>query len=856
MTAALAIPLYLFGPGPTTAVASTTCTPVSYTNCVRYGYTGADQTFTVPAGVTGLDLKVWGAGGANGLEAKGGGGGFTTGTLAVTPGQTLSITVGQAGQENSTVATYGAGGPGGTPGGSLTEDVRAGGSGGGMSAVWSTSYGVGPLLIAGGGGAGAIDTDRDGGGGGGNTGAAGVNVASGGGASQVVAGAPGNNTCGEANWGGMFSGGAGGSGYKGGGGGGGGYFGGGGGDCKPSSISGLLTGAGGGGSGYKTGAGISGASSVAATDENSAGAGDPLHTSGIGDAEGNGMVVIQWFAPPPAPPLTSSGAYGLPQTATAAIPVDGTVTLLDGSSLPATTVTLVPSQGTYTIDVATGVITFTPAGGFTGTATPVTYKVAVSDLSATSTYTPTVAPQPGPTATPLTSTGVGTTPQTATVVIPGSCPGCSAMLLGPGNQPATTVTVAKQGTYTLSGTVITFTPVKGFAGVGTPAGYRIMDNQSRTADSTYTPTVTKPAPPHAVAKTSTGLGTAAQSAAVDVPDGASVTLLDNGTQVSTVTRSGEGTYGWNETAERLTFQPVAGFVGVAGSVTYRLTDSYEQHDDATYTATVTIPPPPAAPDRTTSGVGVTPQTATLPVPASGSIALVDADGNPTTSLFFEAKGTYTLTLVPAAASAAAIGGAFGAGTVPNPSQQAGSALVTFTPVLGFHGQLPPIPYQVTDAYGQTAKATYTPLVTIPGPPETPPQHTTAPADVTQTAQFAVPTGGSITLLDARRRPATLVRIPGQGTYILEPARGRISFVAVNGFTGQAKVVWYRVTDAYGQVAEATYAANVLPSTLAVTGLGIVNMILVGASMIPTGAALVALGSRRRTTAAPIAAAGQ
>lgn len=864
-TAALAVPLCLFGTAATPAAASTVCTPVSFSNCARYGYTGADQTFSVPAGVSSLSLKVWGAGGASGgVEAKGGGGGFTEGTLAVTAGQTLTITVGQAGQVNSTTGTYGGGGRGGIAD-SGTENARDGGSGGGMSAIWATSYGVGPLLIAGGGGAGTIDTSRNAGGGGGTTGGAGSNVASGGGATQSAGGAAGNNGCGEGDTGGMYSGGAGGDGYRGGGGAGGGYFGGGGGDCVPTIGSFVFTGAGGGGSGYKNGAGVSGATSSAAFNQDSAGNADGFHTSGIGDSDGNGMVVIQWSGAPTASPLTSSGPFGLPQTATATIPDGGSVTLLDSGSAPATTVTVAPSQGTYTINTGTGVITFTPVSGFSGTATPVTYKLIANGLPATSTYTPTVGPDPdpGPTAAPLTSTGVGTTPQTATATVPG---GGSVTLLGTGGQPATTVTVPGQGVYTRSGAVITFTPVKGYSGVATPAGYRLTDSGSRTADSTYTPTVTKPAPPNPVAKTSTGLGTAAQSVAVDVPAGASVTLLDNGTEVPAVTRSGEGTYGWDGTAGRLTFSPVAGFVGVAGAVTYRVTDAYAQHGDATYTATVTTPPPPDAPDRTTAGVGVTPQTATLPVPASGSISLIDADGNPTTSLFFPAKGTYTLTLVPAATSTgvstatstgvstAAFAGASAAGTVPNPSQQAGSALVTFTPVLGFHGQLPPVPYQVTDAYGQTAHATYTPLVTIPGPPAPPSQHTTGPVDQTQTAHLTVPSGGSITLLDARRRPATMVRIPRQGTYILEPATGRISFVAVNGFTGQAKVVWYRVIDAYGQTAEATYAANVTPSTLAVTGLGLLGMILTGASMIPTGAALVALGSRRHSTATPITAA--
>ncbi|GAB3856040.1 hypothetical protein ACFPIJ_59100 [Dactylosporangium cerinum] len=98
------------------------------------------------------------------------------------------------------------------------------------------------------------------------------------------------------------------------------------------------------------------------------------------------------------------------------------MTLLDSGSQPAATVTVVPAEGTYTLDAGTGVITFTPANGFTGVATPVTYKLTAEGLSATSTYTPTVGPPPGPAAAPLTSTGVGTTPQTATVA---SCEGCT-----------------------------------------------------------------------------------------------------------------------------------------------------------------------------------------------------------------------------------------------------------------------------------------------------------------------------------------------------------------------------------------------------------------------------------------------
>ncbi len=52
-----------------------------------------------------------------------------------------------------------------------------------------------------------------------------------------------------------------------------------------------------------------------------------------------------------------------------------TVELVEpGTGNPVTSVTI-PGQGTYTVDVATGVITFTPIPGFSGTPTPVDYTV-------------------------------------------------------------------------------------------------------------------------------------------------------------------------------------------------------------------------------------------------------------------------------------------------------------------------------------------------------------------------------------------------------------------------------------------------------------------------------------------------
>lgn len=58
------------------------------------------QEFTVPAGVTQIGVHMWGAGGGGASCSainRGGGGGYTTGTIPVTPGETLNVIVGHGG---------------------------------------------------------------------------------------------------------------------------------------------------------------------------------------------------------------------------------------------------------------------------------------------------------------------------------------------------------------------------------------------------------------------------------------------------------------------------------------------------------------------------------------------------------------------------------------------------------------------------------------------------------------------------------------------------------------------------------------------------------------------------------------
>ena len=97
-----------------------------------FNYTGAIQTFTVPAGVTSLNITAKGASGGYTSGSTAGKGATMTGTFSVTPGQVLSIL---AGQSPGLTTLY--------PGG-------GGGSFVGLGASYTTAT---PLIVAGGGGA-------------------------------------------------------------------------------------------------------------------------------------------------------------------------------------------------------------------------------------------------------------------------------------------------------------------------------------------------------------------------------------------------------------------------------------------------------------------------------------------------------------------------------------------------------------------------------------------------------------------------------------------------------------------------------------------------------------------------------
>ena len=272
---------------------------------------GSNGTFTVPNGMTSVTLSVFGSGGGSGFAhsphhsaSKGGGGGFVSGTLAVTPGQTLYASAGEGGSKG--------GGPGGGPvcwspvpnpydGRSYGGGGRSGGGSGGGAALIATvdvpssrDSDLSPLapqivLVAGSGGGGAYCAGTNFGGlGGGQIGSRGNSTTFTQATAGQQGGGGGQSSGGQASGGGQngafLTGGHGSSGA----GGGSGYYGGAGSGYTGSEPG---HGAGGGGSSYYGNPQITSGSTEAAPDggptSQSGGTGSPFYPS-IGYSAGLG----------------------------------------------------------------------------------------------------------------------------------------------------------------------------------------------------------------------------------------------------------------------------------------------------------------------------------------------------------------------------------------------------------------------------------------------------------------------------------------------------------------------------------------------------------------------------------------
>ena len=542
----------------------------------------------------------------------------------------------------------------------------------------------------------------------------------------------------------------------------------------------------------------------------------------------------------------------------------------DGSLVETLTVA---NEGTYTIDPATGVVTFKPLPTFTGPASPVTVKLTAilgtdannANITATAiaTYTPTVVPVT-PTAVASQTTGPQGKAQTSTikfdvadtddttvnfakgtVAIDANTTKsvdlntASVTLLNADGVAVTSVTVANEGTYTLdtATNVITFQPVATFTGTVTkPVSVRIEDANGTTVTTTYTPTVTD-VTMTAENATSTDVQGKTQTGTPEFETSdSSVTiakrqLLDPTTlqPTTSVTIANEGTYTIDPTTGVVTFVPVPTFTGEGTGVTVQATDSNGETATATYKPTVT--------PITITGENVTSKniqgesqsekplfsSSDKSAPVSNYKLVDPATGNPTTatSVTVENVGTYTI--------------------------DSTTGKVTFQPVATYTGTPAPVTVQasatITNEKGEsteiTGTATYTPTV-VSVVPTAKESATAGKQGQAQTSQIIFDTPdtdattlnfakgetsevlgedgqpksvaldkSTLTLLDANGNAVTTVTVDGEGTYTLDKTTNVITFQPTEEFTGKATPVRVQIADINATTVTTTYTPTVV-----------------------------------------------
>ena len=542
-------------------------------------------------------------------------------------------------------------------------------------------------------------------------------------------------------------------------------------------------------------------------------------------------------AVPTANPATSKDIQGATQTGTPtfagttvqvngedkAITIkDNSYTLLDNdgnevTSTPAYAADGTTEIGTYSIDSATGQVTFTPTDkSYTGVVTPAKVQAESSNgIKVDTTYTPEIVPVT-PTATPAETKDIQGATQTGKPEFKGgtvTVDGVEKTVAINEDVPATfddgstTKTVDGVGTYTVAadGTV-TFVPEKSFVGTAPAVTVVREDKNGTKASATYTPTVT-PVTPTATPVETTGKQGQTQTGKPEFTEGDSrvpmnddvPATFDDGSTTKTV--DGVGTY--TVAADgTVTFVPEKSFTGKAPAVTVVREDKNGTKASATYTPTVTPVTPTATPAESTGPQGLV-QTGTVTFTEGDEVApidkntitLLDENGQPAASV--EAKS-------PA-------GDVIGTYTVDKDT-----GVVTFTPTdKSYSGDVVPVKVQAADANGTTVETTYTPKIT----PVVPTSEDATSTDIQGQTQSGKPTftEGNPNVPIDEDTPATFEdgsttkTVDGEGTYTVAPD-GTVTFVPEKSFTGTATGVTVKRVDKNGTEITAKYTPTVTPVT--------------------------------------------
>ena len=518
--------------------------------------------------------------------------------------------------------------------------------------------------------------------------------------------------------------------------------------------------------------------------------------------------------------------------------------VVDGNPVETTTIPAKEGDkevGTYTIELATGKVTFTPNKDYHGTPTPVTVQAKDDNgTPATATYSPVVKPAV-PTADKQKTTDVQGAKQTATPVFTSGKntvndvetevpfePTSKAKLIDPSKTgdeaEVTSLEVPNQGTYTIDDNgVVTFTPLPTFTGEATPVSIVRKDKNGTPATATYTPKVVGVTPTGTPVNTEgiqgatqegtptftagkANVGTEENPVEKTVPITISATnpakFVVDGNPVETTTipaKEGDkevGTYTIDPATGKVTFTPNKDYHGTPTPVTVQAKDDNGTPATATYSPTVTPVTPEGTPAETTGIQGATQEgTPTFKpgnpnVPIDETVVPTLEGANPEGKVVVPGEGTYTVDK---------------------------DGKVTFTPEPQFTGVAKGVTVKRVDKNGTPVTAKYTPTVT-PVTPEGTPAETTGIQGKEQEGTPTFKPGNPNVPIDEEvaptlegANPEGKVVVPGEGTYTVDKD-GKVTFTPEPQFTGTAKGVTVKRVDKNGTPVTAKYTPTVTPVT--------------------------------------------
>ena len=486
---------------------------------------------------------------------------------------------------------------------------------------------------------------------------------------------------------------------------------------------------------------------------------------------------------------------------------------VSGTSIPATSDG--KEVGTFSLDPATGRVTFTPNKSFVGTVDPV--NLQVNDANGNehrATYQPTVT-RVVPTGQNASSEGIQGAEQSGNLVF---TPGDSRVPIDEAVAPTfdngkSTKEVPGVGTYTVDNTGrVTFQPLPGYTGRPKPETVKRVDKNGTEVTATYQANV-KAATPTGQDTQTTGLQGQLQTSQLNFTPGQAT--VNNQTQTVPLNPAGpqfvvdgqvqqgntltvsdasgkvQGTYTVKPNGE-ISFQPAPDFYGTPTPARLRVTDSNGSTADAVYQPNVTQVTPTST-NAESNGVQGQPQKGTPTFKPGDPAVPIDMD-RPMT--FEDGKTTKS---VP------------GVGDYSiNPD---GS--ISFTPDKQYVGTPAPVTVKRVDKNGTPVTATYTPTVSRVTPTST----NAVSTGIQGQPQKGTPNfteGNPLVPLDDDQ-PMTFEdgqrtkKVPNVGEYSINPD-GSINFTPDKQYVGTPDPVTVKRVDKNGTEVTATYTPTVTKVT--------------------------------------------